>query len=66
MLRRHGALIISLFLVLFVAGACLVRTTGRPARRGQPAYAEKHKHGKHQDKKQKKWKKQKEHKKHKD
>lgn len=59
MLRRHGALIISLLLVLFVAGACLVRTSGRPVRRGQPAHAEKQKHGKHQDKKPKKWKKDK-------
>jgi ABC-type nickel/cobalt efflux system permease component RcnA len=42
MLRKYGSLIAAILLVAFVATACIVRT--RPAaRRGQPAYVEKHK-----------------------
>lgn len=47
MLRRYAAHIVALLLIVLVAGACLVRTSSRPApRRGGPVYVEKHKHKK--------------------
>ncbi len=63
MLRKHASLIIAMFLIALVAGACLVRTAGPPpARRGQPVYVEKHKPQKHKKQKHDKQK----HKKHRD
>lgn len=48
MIRRYATHIVALLLIVLVAGACLVRTSSRPAhRRGGPVYVEKHKPQKH-------------------
>lgn len=53
MLRKHASLIIAMLLVVLVVGACIVRTSRPPARRGQPVYVEKHKPQKHKPQKHK-------------